>query len=71
MQKQAIYLTRDEAAKRIGTTRGVLAVWATDPNKRAELPFETNGRRVRYLESDVEAYKAAQESKWKRRDGST
>lgn len=57
------YLTRKQAAERIGTTPGVLAVWATQPDKRRALPYETDGWRVRYLESDVENFI---KNRWKR-----
>ncbi len=61
--KKAIYLSRPEAANRIGITPGTLATWASDPEKTAALPFYRAGGRVEYLESDVEAFIAARRIK--------
>ena len=47
-------LTRAQAAEFLGLKPGTLAAWAS--NHRHSLPFIKVGRRVRYLQSDLEAW---------------
>lgn len=61
--KKLKYLTRPEAANRIGVTPGTLATWACCPIKCEQLPFYRSGGKVEYLESDVEAFKNARRVK--------
>lgn len=54
--KPPVYLSRIEAAARIGVTPGTLATWVTQPPPGPRLPRTREGRAVKYLESDVEAF---------------
>jgi excisionase family DNA binding protein len=47
-------LTREEAAKFLGLSRGTLEVWAC--TKRYPLPYVKVGRLVKYRLSDLQAF---------------
>ncbi|EMY7927792.1 helix-turn-helix domain-containing protein [Klebsiella aerogenes] len=50
-------LTRSEAAEALGITTQTLANWAC--TGRVKIPFHKVGRKVIYLQSDLDAYLAS------------
>lgn len=50
-------LTRSEAAEALGITTQTLANWAC--TGRVQIPFHKVGRKVIYLQSDLDAYLAS------------
>lgn len=51
------YLSRKEAAERIGITPETLAVYGSKNHPMlSKLPFTREGKKIEYLESDVDSF---------------
>lgn len=52
--QRPVLLTREEAAKYIGTTYDTLRVWAC--TQRYKIPYRKIGKKVEYLKSDLDKF---------------